>query len=455
MAGFGVIPFALLNVCLFLPLGGTAFAQFPCECLRAGSTPEANGSSLNSITFAFDRFIAVGYGGAVITSTNGITWLRQPAPTTSALYAVTSGGGAVVAVGDSGCVLLSTNGSDWELRDAGTTNDLRGVAYGNGQFVALTARSTLLTSSNATSWLTTLNATPYGWPLYGLFFGGGLFFACGGPGLVVTSADGLNWTPGYLPAYCYFSCGAYGNGVFVVAGKTMGYDQTARSTNGVTWTTQRLQEFSALCYGGGLFLGCGLNYMQWSVDGNSWMRTTVPATVRGVAYGLGQYAVVGDGGAILTATDPSVWTLRNLTVCPIAAFAEGNGLSVGITIDFAVIYSSEDNVHYTLRRPPGGFLTSLLFGNGLFVATGSVGILVSSDATNWTSVPYLASGAVQALLNQEGVWVAFSQNIISSVDATNWVVRVPSSGYLTGCVYGNGQFGDRRELYLWPWRAAG
>ena len=435
----------VFTLCLLLLSRGTASAQLPCDCLRVGSTPEANADDLHSITFAFGRFIAVGNAGAVVTSTNGVTWLRQLTPITSGLYGVTSCSNGVIAGGDGGCVLWSTNGIDWKLCNAGATNNIRAIAYGNGQFVALTSQSTLLVSSNAASWASSLSATPYGWPLYGLFFAGGSFFACGGNGMVLTSADGLNWTPQFLPLWCNFNCGAYGNGVIVLAGQNLGYGQAACSTNGLSWTPLQLRyNFNALCFGGGLFLGGfaggGAGCFQWSSDGKSWTNVVVGVSIRGIAYGLGQYAAVGDGGGILTATDPSAWTTRNATVCPIAAFAEGNGLSVGISGDYAVIYSSEDKVHYTCRRPPGGVLTSVDFGNGLFVTAGNVGFLVSSDSTNWTSVLTPSIGDLPAVFYRHGIWVAVYHGIISSENGTNWLLRVANPGYLTGLIYGNNRF---------------
>ena len=413
------------------------------ECLRLGSTPEANASTLRAVAFNSDRFVAVGDGGILVLSTNGANWLRQPSPTASTQYGLTFGAGRFVSVGDAGCVLQSANGIDWLAGNAGLTNDFRAIAFSNGIFVALTANSTLMRSADAATWDGNTSGVPVGRWLYGVYFGGGLFVACGGGGIILISSDGLNWTNTSVSTLSTFECGAYGNGVFVTAGwGEFGGDQVARSTNGVNWTTFRHSlNYNAFCFGGGFLVGVGGSTAQWTVDGNAWTNTYVGAiNCLSVAFGLGQYVAVGEGGAIFTTTNLLTWTPRNATVCPIAALVSGNGVSVGISGGCGMIYSSEDGIHYVQRRGCGGVLTGLDFGNGIFVTAGNVGILVSSDGTNWTSVPYPPIGELPSLRFEQGMWVAAYKGIISSVDGTNWFLRVQNPGYLTGLVYGDNRW---------------
>jgi len=51
-----------------------------------------------------------------------------------------------VAVGDGGTILTSPDGVSWTERDSGTSNWLWGVTYGNGTFVAVGDYGTILTS---------------------------------------------------------------------------------------------------------------------------------------------------------------------------------------------------------------------------------------------------------------------------------------------------------------------
>jgi hypothetical protein len=298
------------------------------------------------------------------------------------------------------------------------------------------------------TWEPSTNGLPsYG--LFGLYFGGGLFVGCGGSGALYVSSDGLNWASrGYLTPST-FNCGAYGNGIFITAGwGEFGADQVARSTNGgFSWTTSRHgMNYNAFCFGDGLLVGVGYGSAQWSSDGIAWTNAYIGSiNPLGVAYGAGNYVAVGQSGAIFTTTNLSTWTARNLPICPIAALAHGNGVSVGISGNCAMIYSSEDGIHFIQRRECGGFLTSIKFENDIFVAAGSIGILISADGTNWASFSPPGTGAILSLGHEQGVWVAVCQNIISSVDATNWTVRVENAGHMDGLIYGN----DRWVAFGW------
>ena len=68
------------------------------------------------------------------------------------LRAVTYGNDAFVAVGFSGTILTSSDGNKWTKRKSGTKKHLGNVAFGNGIFVAVGNNGTVLTSPDATSW---------------------------------------------------------------------------------------------------------------------------------------------------------------------------------------------------------------------------------------------------------------------------------------------------------------
>ena len=56
------------------------------------------------------------------------------------------GNSLFVAVGDGGVILTSPDGVNWTARVSGTYNSLFGVTYGNGTFVAVGDGGTILTS---------------------------------------------------------------------------------------------------------------------------------------------------------------------------------------------------------------------------------------------------------------------------------------------------------------------
>lgn len=416
------------------------------DCLLADSTSEANTNTLRAITLHAGRFVAVGDSGTVMLSTNGTQWFRQPTPAQSALYGVTTSEDQFVAVGDGGCVLLSTNGSEWTFAARTLTNNLRAVAFGNGVYVVLTDRYKLLVSSNASVWQPSTNGIAAGPFLYGLYFGGGRFVAYGSNGAIVTSADGLNWNAAQIPVGTIFTCGAYGGGVFVVAGhEDFLTHQVAWSTDGLSWTPVSISSpnsgpWYGLCYGTGQFVGVDSGQIICSADGQNWGACGggFPAA-RLWVYGLGHYVALA-GAAIYTSTNLSDWTQASAPVCPIQLLAQGNGVYVGASGDCGMIYSSEDGVHFIQRRVCGGFLTSLTFAKGIFLAAGSMGILLSTDGTNWTTVSLPCTDPIWTMQYANGMWMAACSNIISSVDGTNWTVLLANAGHLSSLIYGGNRW---------------
>jgi hypothetical protein len=75
-----------------------------------------------------------------------MTWTQRASVADNGLYGVAYGNGLFVAVGDGGTILTSPNGVSWTEQASGTSNSLYGVAYGNGTFVAVGKDGTILTS---------------------------------------------------------------------------------------------------------------------------------------------------------------------------------------------------------------------------------------------------------------------------------------------------------------------
>lgn len=446
------VPTCVAVAASFLLCPGAAPLSAQVECVRLGTTPEANATTLRGVVFQGDRFVAVGDDGMVVLSTDAIHWPRQATPTAAALRAVAHGEGQFVAVGDRGTVLRSPDGTAWTASDAGTSNALVGVAFGAGRYVALDAGSNLqlpsiLVSTNARDWAPVGPVPPAGnGPLLGVHFDAGTFVACGWHGRIATSPDGLSWADHTVATPSTFHGGAHGNGAHVVAGfGEFGMEQVARSTDGATWNMKRQPfQYSALCFGNGRFVGVAFDTACWSADGISWNGASLSGnagnTFYGVASGMGQFVAVGSGGAIYTSSDPAKWTRRNAEVCPIVAYASGNGVSVGISGNGGMVYSSADGIHYVRRREPSGFLTSIAFGNGVFAVAGNEGILVSKDGVGWAAVAHPDIGGVPVLAFADGAWVAANTGIMASADAVDWDLRVASAGFLTGVARGNGRW---------------
>jgi len=150
---------------------------------------------VRSVTFGQGLFVAAGGSyidvpGAILTSRDGVNWVRRNAGNRMNLHQVASGGGVFVAAGDSGTILISTNGIAWKAQRSGTSASLSGVAYGNGLYVAGGESGTLLTSTNGVHWIGGLLESPV--YVGKLFFRDG-HFLFGNTDAQFASADGQVW----------------------------------------------------------------------------------------------------------------------------------------------------------------------------------------------------------------------------------------------------------------------
>ena len=205
--------------------------------------PGAAGSQftarINDVIFGGGRFVAVGDGGNIATSADGIIWVPATTPVTTNIYGVTYGDGLFVAVGAGGRILTSPNGSTWTDSTNPLIGNINGIGFGNGRFVAGASDGRLAWSANGTTW-TAIAAGPSGSTLSSdhvvrrIAFGSGTFVAVSGipvvgHGTIAWSQDGLNWrnvphgeannvVGTTMPVWLFGI--AYGNGTFVSVGNS-------------------------------------------------------------------------------------------------------------------------------------------------------------------------------------------------------------------------------------------
>jgi hypothetical protein len=191
-------------------------------------------ATLNDIAYAATQriFVAVGDGGAIVTSPDGVSWTQQASPTALNLHSVAAGAAALVAVGDEGTILASLDGVNWSTRTSNATVQLLGVGFGDASFVAVGAGGTVEVSTDAgLTWTATtegpgndLTAAAFGangWVVVGqgglilqgasptglaqigvsvlpnlndVTFVQGLYVVVGDKGFILNSPDGVNYT---------------------------------------------------------------------------------------------------------------------------------------------------------------------------------------------------------------------------------------------------------------------
>ncbi len=419
------------------------------------SLRRGTGTSLRGITFGNGICVAVGDSGAILTSADGVTWTNQSVATASFLRGVAYANGAFVAVGNEvnfdtqcncypphGIILGSMDGVSWHDRFRAASNTLDGITYGNGLFVAV-GGGIILTSPDGVDWTPQTSAISLG----GVAYGGSLFVAVGSG--IMTSDDGITWTNRNLAVFA--SAVAYGNGLFAAAGGTGHNGLIATSSDGADWRILQFggaDYFLGVTYGNGTFVAVGyddnpnIGAIFTSQDGTNWMSRDSGTTsfLYAIAYGNGRFVAVGDGGAVVLSEDGSTWrSLDNLH-----SITSGNGI-LAVVGARGTILTSTDGVTWNDRT--GGNTTGLdeiIFANNMFIAVGNAGaVLTSADGVTWASHASGTANELHGITHDNGLFVAVGRNgtILTSTDGISWTSR--SSGttsYLKSVTYGSGTF---------------
>jgi hypothetical protein len=170
---------------------------------RLGGLPYA----LNDIIWDGTVFIAVGNGGTVLTSADGIDWVARDSGTDATLSAVATFETDIFAVGDE-VVLLSTNhGENWITKAMPDSFVLGAVAVNSSQVVVggrvpgTLQTSMMISEDRGDTWQTVDSTADNSYWFRDLIYRNGLFVATtekiyigpGGDARVQVSSDGKSW----------------------------------------------------------------------------------------------------------------------------------------------------------------------------------------------------------------------------------------------------------------------
>ena len=101
---------------------------------------------LTGVIWSGKLFVAVGYGGTILLSNDGINWQSQYSGTTMNLYGIAWSGSQFVAVGKAGTTLISSDGINWTQQPSGTDNDINAIIWTGSEFVAVGYQGMVLTA---------------------------------------------------------------------------------------------------------------------------------------------------------------------------------------------------------------------------------------------------------------------------------------------------------------------
>lgn len=305
--------------------------------------------------------------------------------------------------GPSSPIVLQTPrlaGATWNLGTALGAANLNGIAFSGTRLVVVGDSATILagdynyTSANplgVTAWMPP-TSLPAGFPATTSFSAvtfSGQFVALGADGSVLTSADGLTWTPPGNATNPVLSAGVgmngivFGSSLYVAVGNG---GKIFTSADLVTWnqsTSNTMEDLYSVSFLNGGFVTTGANgTLLTSPDGGTWTAQTsnTPNALRGATFSAtptALYVVVGDAGAIVTSTDGVTW---NPIAPPLAANLRAvvfGSRFMAVGQGGAVAYS-DDGSSWAQTSAGSSDLARVLFAPGMYIAVGAAGANVFS-----------------------------------------------------------------------------
>ena len=440
--------------------------------------PLPQGSTLNDITYGNGSFVAVGYGGTILMSPDGMAWTPRYSGTTEDLYAVAWNGDVFVASGDgkSDFILRSYDGIQWLPCRAGfsfkSPNNYcqADIAWGGGLFVLCLSceseeGSAILTSPDGVDWTKRLEI-PNGCIRH-IMWAGSRFMAVGdrgrsNNGLVLSSADGTLWhvqsnlSDGALRGIAW-------NGSRYVA---VGVREVLTSDDGLEWTERPGVSdlfFFDVYWNGRIFIStardmhAGGNQILTSPDGEEWTERYRNLDSSLSALAIASYSgvtiAVGEGGSIKESQDGLSWqerTIGDRYWLWDVIWANGQFVAVGWgdeDSDEGAILTSPDGLAWTERHLGwDSYLEAIIWDGRQFVAVGDWGgVFTSPDATNWTMRRFFEPEWLYDIVYTGNLYVVVGSNwqsgdavILTSLNALEWTLHEAGTRSFLGSVAWNG-----------------
>jgi len=350
-------------------------------------------------------------------------------------------------------------GETWTARNA-PQGVWSAVAYGNNRFVAVASSGTgnrVMTSPDGITWTPRNAAQANSWR--SVTFGNNLFVAVSDDGTdrVMTSPDGITWTPRNAAQANSWRSVTFGNNLFVAVSSD-GTDRVMTSPDGIAWTPRTAaasNSWSAVTFGNNLFVAVstdGANQVMTSPNGTAWTPRSAASVGdwSSLAYGNGTYVAIAQTNGtyrVMTSLDGTAWTPHSAAASANwYAVTYGSGIFVAVATVSDKVMTSPDGITWTARTgATSGGWTAIAHGAGQFLAVGNGGgaqVMTSSDGISWTNRAAAASSVLYSVTYGNDLFVAVGAGVVlTSPDGIVWTARTPASASSwTSVTFGNGRF---------------
>ncbi len=419
------------------------------------------GHVLTSVAHGNSRFVATSETGVFLTSTNGSSWSTAASFPGLEFTSITFASGKFVAVGHdwtggNALFAYSLDGLSWTPVYSLPDVDLRSVCYGGGQFFAAgydwnNRLSTCFGSPDGITWNV---LAELGWGrVKACTFGQGRYEMVGEGGLLLWSADGVNWSRSSTGVHVGWRDLASGLGYFLTVGERGCF---SKSVDGTTWATTCFSDgihLRGTAFGNGRFVAVGDGGdVKYSSDGASWFygASGTTETLQDVTFGSGAFVAVGLNGTLLSSTDGSAWTAITPAPTPhhINGITYGQGIFVAVTDEGESILMGPGLLVVPTGSTEG--LNAVAYGQARYVAVGEAGTIFTLDQSGSSWVPRTSgvTGDLYGIAYSNGLFVAVGWDyeaqaaiLVTSPDGIAWTVRDPGVGhYMSGAGAGRGLY---------------
>lgn len=236
--------------------------------------PTGNSNILYKVAYANNIYVAVGFNGTILTSTDLVTWTKRTSGTTNVLFNIKVINNKFIIVGTN-LILTSTDGINWTK----ITNTINGqnIYYKNGLYIIVGSIRVNTNDDFETNAISISNDL-YNWDnkildgfgqLSGICYGNGKFIVTGftydNGSLVYRSLDGINWekTANGFVTNMYEVC--YDHYQFIAVGSSQNNAKIFASINGADWeeiyTINQSSSLNSIDYNNKQYLCSGMNLM--------------------------------------------------------------------------------------------------------------------------------------------------------------------------------------------------
>ncbi len=184
------------------------------------------------------RYVAVGDGGYILTSSNGETWQSSILTGNPNLKSILWNGEQFVIVGDGGKIYTSADGTQWTAQSSGTTDSLNGIAWNGEIFAAAGGTSSekiILTSTDGITWTKSLWIKENNKEFRGIVWANNRFLAFGSGGFLISSRNGTTWSAAHSDTTWGINDIAWDGTEFHYVGD---FGIMGSSTDGINWKSE-------------------------------------------------------------------------------------------------------------------------------------------------------------------------------------------------------------------------